>query len=475
MTQGLRPDGQIFASQANEGESETFPAISRGWGVTIDGKDESGNAVADSTNGVPPMEWDNAQRNRVDNQIWWLMQHAVPQWQSGTWDTGAFVSYTGWIYYNASTVETSGEPGVSSDWKAILPLTGGDGRYLQASNNLSEISASGSAAQAAARLNLGLGDVATHSDSEYVNTVNGVAPDASGNVVVSIPAVPVTSVNGKTGAVVLSAADVHALPDTTVIPPAPDLSMYETKAEANTKYLAGWKLGTQGWLEVGGGTTEAPLGCVLTGGGDFGSDNGSYFYRPALYLLNGVWVTATNLSATALLNLEKYQIASLQTLSRLTLTEDKSTLLDELGLDWYRARSLLSGNKFIAYDPVTGVIRQIDDCIDMLWPVNLSVTGVETLPEGCTINGCWKFDGSSIYEDTSIVNSQIYEKNHSKRNKEMSNAAAYVFAIQSSTAVGNTRDGDEDNLRALQQYADALRDVDLTMTSPVWPTPPCFL
>lgn len=33
---------------------------------------------------------------------------------------------------------------------------------------------------------------------------------------------PVDSVNGKTGAVVLNASDVHALPDTTVIPPAYD-------------------------------------------------------------------------------------------------------------------------------------------------------------------------------------------------------------------------------------------------------------
>lgn len=46
-----------------------------------------------------------------------------------------------------------------------------------------------------------------------VKSVNGVTADTDGNVVVTIPEVsyPVTSVNGKTGDVTLSAADVSAL------------------------------------------------------------------------------------------------------------------------------------------------------------------------------------------------------------------------------------------------------------------------
>ncbi|HCJ0148098.1 TPA: hypothetical protein NQG57_001024 [Salmonella enterica subsp. enterica serovar Infantis] len=49
------------------------------------------------------------------------------------------------------------------------------------------------------------------------------------------PAAPVSSVNGKTGAVTLAAADVHALPDT-YTPPAPDLSAYLTSATASSTY-----------------------------------------------------------------------------------------------------------------------------------------------------------------------------------------------------------------------------------------------
>ncbi|ECR7610295.1 hypothetical protein F2C03_07015 [Salmonella enterica] len=49
------------------------------------------------------------------------------------------------------------------------------------------------------------------------------------------PAAPVSSVNGKTGAVTLAAADVHALPDT-YTPPPPDLSAYLTADTANSTY-----------------------------------------------------------------------------------------------------------------------------------------------------------------------------------------------------------------------------------------------
>lgn len=51
-------------------------------------------------------------------------------------------------------------------------------------------------------------------DLAPVQSVNGM----TGDILLNIPAVPVDSVNGQTGDVILSAADVGALPDTTVIP-----------------------------------------------------------------------------------------------------------------------------------------------------------------------------------------------------------------------------------------------------------------
>jgi len=162
MTQGIRPDGQIFASQAVSGELEDFPAETRGWGVTVDGNDGAGNKVTDPTDGIPPMEWMNGILNKLSAQIFWNMRHAIPAWATGAWDAGAFITYSGWVYYNASTAETSETPGSGSAWVKLFPLSGMDGRYLEISKNLEEIAAEGATAQGEARDNLGLKSAATH-------------------------------------------------------------------------------------------------------------------------------------------------------------------------------------------------------------------------------------------------------------------------------------------------------------------------
>ncbi len=130
MTQGTRPDGQIFAAEANENELEEFPSIPRGWGVTLDGKDESGNTVTSATNGVPPMEWMNGILNKLSSQIVWNMQHAIPSWIAGNWDAGAFVTHAGWVYYNNTDTETADEPGTGSAWIQVMPLGNLSDLYL---------------------------------------------------------------------------------------------------------------------------------------------------------------------------------------------------------------------------------------------------------------------------------------------------------------------------------------------------------
>lgn len=147
MATGKRPDGSIFASGANEGEVLDFPAISRGWGVTTDGKDGSGNKVTDPTNGIPPMEWFNALQKRTDEAIQWLLQHALPDWAAGTWPAGAVV-VNGGIVWRAQK-ETATEPAADAgDWLALFPLANLDKRYLHAEKNLSDLTDSAKAREA---------------------------------------------------------------------------------------------------------------------------------------------------------------------------------------------------------------------------------------------------------------------------------------------------------------------------------------
>lgn len=138
MATGKRPDGNIFASGANEGEVLDFPAITRGWGVTVDGKDPDGKTVTDPTSGIPPMEWFNVLQKRTDEAIQWLLQHALAGWAAGTWPEGATV-VNGGIVWRAQK-ETATEPAADDgDWLALFPLANLDLRYLHADKNLSDL------------------------------------------------------------------------------------------------------------------------------------------------------------------------------------------------------------------------------------------------------------------------------------------------------------------------------------------------
>ena len=64
-------------------------------------------------------------------------------------------------------------------------------------------------------------DVATSNSAGIVKIGSGITVAADGTISVNATS-PVTSVNGKTGAIVLTAQDVGALPSDTVIPSVPD-------------------------------------------------------------------------------------------------------------------------------------------------------------------------------------------------------------------------------------------------------------
>ncbi|BCD83925.1 hypothetical protein PSm6_03320 [Pseudomonas solani] len=71
MTQYNRPNETVFASGAKPGELESFPDITRGWGVTFD-----------QTTGIPPMEWFNALFKRSDEAVRYLLQRGIGEWSA---------------------------------------------------------------------------------------------------------------------------------------------------------------------------------------------------------------------------------------------------------------------------------------------------------------------------------------------------------------------------------------------------------
>lgn len=162
-------------------------------------------------------------------------------------------------------------------------------------------------------------------------------------------------------------------------------------------------------------------------------------------------------------------------------------LESEDGQRWDECQALFSDDTVkLMYDS-GGVIHSVVDApvpqrgntyaVSMFFPLNMSVVeiAVDDYPAGCCTDGTWLFDGEKVYQAPDLLASTILRRNQKALSARQSTAAGFAFAIQSSATLGNPRDGDGDNLLALQQYADALRDVDLTVEKPDWPPVPSFI
>lgn len=186
-----------------------------------------------------------------------------------------------------------------------------------------------------------------------------------------------------------------------------------------------------------------------------------------------------------MLNLKNFQVTQPDEILKSHLSGPLMNALflqSEGGVDWYAVQSRFQTNTVkIAYD-AAGVIRQIVDKPDadgnydvsLLVPINLSVAeiAVNYLPDGTDINGSWVFDGVSVYQDSAIVSDLLYQRNLQRRDSLLTKCAAYAFAVQPGAAFSNTHSGISE---VLQQYADALLNVDLTLAKPDWPEVPAFL
>ena len=160
-------------------------------------------------------------------------------------------------------------------------------------------------------------------------------------------------------------------------------------------------------------------------------------------------------------------------------------LMSEDGHDWYECQKLFADDTVkIMYDS-EGIIRSVVDApvperggtfaASMLFPLNMSVAEVtqEKYPDGCDIDGTWKFDGEQVYQDADIVDGKTLTAITAKRNSLAAKAATAIAMINASSAVGNPREGDSDKLQLLQEYLDQLRDV--APANPVWPPVPSLI
>lgn len=103
-----KPDENVFASSARQGEVSNFPDIGRGWGISFD-----------QTGGIPPMEWFNFLFKRTDEKFGYLFQRGLSEWSATqTYPEGALVQYKN-LTYKAKRANTNKKPdeAQSSDWQ----------------------------------------------------------------------------------------------------------------------------------------------------------------------------------------------------------------------------------------------------------------------------------------------------------------------------------------------------------------------
>lgn len=199
----------------------------------------------------------------------------------------------------------------------------------------------------------------------------------------------------------------------------PDMSNYYTKTDVIG--LVGERImdisqGTKGQMSTGGPAWDYDIaGAYVTGSHGDSNDNDidALNYRPLMKTYDGVsWYVIARQPGVGLASRNVMAIQSGEEITRLINLQpytpadpiiDTIYLIDESGRDWHDSQQYFTGSFFIAYDPVTGAIKQIDSVIWALWPIGLSVASLDDIPEGCDIYGEWYYSDGVIMHVTPSV------------------------------------------------------------------------
>ncbi|AHE73315.1 hypothetical protein M942_19920 [Enterobacter ludwigii] len=262
----------------------------------------------------------------------------------------------------------------------------------------------------------------------------------------------------------------------------PDLSGYMTTATANAKFVTATRQSADVSLTTSANaTTVAPAGASMSGitlstsGVTGGIHVLEMRHRTTQYCVNGTWLNAGKVSISAPVMVarrprEQEKITRITNFSQYSpgITDEViehdgqelhiESLISEEGYDWYEIQQLITGECFIAFDD-DGVIWQISHDASYLTPDNLSVAGIDGTPDGCDIDGSWKYDGTIVYQDADIVAARVLAENDGMRNALVMQAATSIIVIQAGISCNRSLDGDTEALSAWQGYLCDLREM----------------
>lgn len=148
-----------------------------------------------------------------------------------------------------------------------------------------------------------------------------------------------------------------------------------------------------------------------------------------------------------------------------------SFLKDENGSDWYELQKYFDQATLkIAYSN-DGVIRSANKDVSALWPLDMSVTEIDTkyVPEGFDINGGWMFDGKKIVE----VPVDHVENAGQKKQLRMSEAMTAIAPLEDAVELGISTEKEVALLAEWKKYRVLLNRVDTSKAPEIeWPEVP---
>ncbi|EIQ9795925.1 TPA: tail fiber assembly protein [Escherichia coli] len=153
-------------------------------------------------------------------------------------------------------------------------------------------------------------------------------------------------------------------------------------------------------------------------------------------------------------------------------------LISEDGQDWYECQTQFAEDTYkVAYDS-DGIVCSISGDVSALFPLNMSVAEVESLPDGVDIGGNWVFDGESVVART-LTAAEWQAKAESQRSALISDAKETISLWQTELLLGTISDDDKESLTEWLAYIKALQALDLSdvtdeesYNATVWPDEP---
>ncbi|MBU2673579.1 tail fiber assembly protein [Hafnia paralvei] len=148
-------------------------------------------------------------------------------------------------------------------------------------------------------------------------------------------------------------------------------------------------------------------------------------------------------------------------------------LCDDAGNDWYESQSQFAAETIKVMYSQNGVICAVSDDVSKLWPLNMSVAEVASLPDDFLADGkSWQFVDGLVVERV-YTNSELVAQAELKKLRLLEEATIAISPLERAVKYGMATDEEKAKLEAWERYSVLLSRVDVSKAPYIdWPSVP---